>query len=62
MKYRPMSRIHKSHGGHDAISIRLAGGRNEQEGKKFILLYLNCNNVQNRYKIENITNKHFYSR
>ena len=30
--YRPKSRIHKSHGGHNAISIRLTGGRNEQEG------------------------------
>lgn len=30
--YRPKSSIHKSHGGHNAISIRLTGGRNEQEG------------------------------
>ena len=29
-----MSRIHKSHGGHNSITIRLTGGRNEQEGIK----------------------------
>ena len=27
-----MTRIHRAHGGHDAIKIRLAGGRNLQEG------------------------------
>ena len=32
--FRPMSPIHESHGGHDAINIRLTGGRNVQEGKK----------------------------
>ena len=32
--FRPMARIHESHGGHDAIKVRLTGGRNVQEGKK----------------------------
>ena len=30
-----MSQIHESHGGHDAINVRLTGGRNIQEGKPY---------------------------
>ena len=33
--FRPMSQIHESHGGHDAINVRLTGGRNIQEGKPY---------------------------
>jgi hypothetical protein len=32
MLFRPMSQMHESHGGHDAINVRLTGGRNLQEG------------------------------
>ena len=28
-----MSQIHESHGGHDAIKVRLTGGRTLEEGK-----------------------------
>ena len=31
--FRPMSQIHESHGGHDAIKVRLTGGRTLEEGK-----------------------------